>query len=39
MKNKLITLVATSLVKVGVAYNGNVSPRGWYQPRKAKKEK
>lgn len=39
MKNKLITLVATSLVKVGVAYDGNVSTGGWYQPRKVKKEK
>lgn len=39
MKDKLITLVAATLVKVGVAYDGNASPKGWYQPKKVKKDK
>lgn len=37
MKDKLISIIATTLVKVGVAFNESVSPLGWYQPNKVKK--
>lgn len=38
MKDKVVSLLATALLKVAVVYDENVSPSGWYKPRKAKKE-
>lgn len=38
MKNKLISFVANTLVKVGVAYDGSVSPNEFYQPTKPNKK-
>lgn len=37
MKNKITTLIATSLVKVGEKLDGNASPCGFYKPAKPSK--
>lgn len=33
MKDKLIYKAVNILLKIGVTYNGNVSPKGYYKPR------
>lgn len=38
MKNKIISAVASAMIKVGNAYDGNVSPEGFYKPAKANKK-
>lgn len=34
MKNKLIKTVANVMVHIGTRYNGDVSPHGYYKPKK-----
>lgn len=36
MKNKMMTVMSKALIKVGRAFNGNVSPKGYYKPKKVK---
>lgn len=38
MKDKVVTLLATALLKVAVVYDEDVSPRGWYKPKKVKED-
>lgn len=37
MKDKLVKVLAEALLNVEKAYNGNVSPYGFYKPRKTHK--
>lgn len=39
MKDKVVSLLATALLKVAVAYDEDVSPSGWYKPKAMRKEK
>ena len=34
MKDRLIQLIANMMISVSKHYEGNVSPRGYYKPRK-----
>lgn len=34
MKDKLVKVLVEALLKVEKAYNGNVSPYGYYKPKK-----
>lgn len=34
MKDKVVSLLATALLKVAVVYDEDVSFRGWYKPKK-----
>lgn len=34
MKNKLIKTVANVMIHIGTRYNGDVSPHGYYKPKK-----
>lgn len=34
MKNKLIKMVANVVINIGTYYNENVSPHGYYKPKK-----
>lgn len=36
MKNKAVSILSKALIKVGNAFDGNVSPGGFYKPRKIK---
>lgn len=36
MKDRLIQLIANMMISVSKHYEGNVSPRGYYKPRKIK---
>lgn len=38
MKDKVVSLLATALLKVAIVYDEDVSPVGWYKPKKVKKE-
>lgn len=35
MKNKLVTVLAKVLIKIGETYGNNVSPKGYYKPKKS----
>lgn len=37
MKNKLVKAVADIMLGIGKHYDGNVSPHGYYKPRKKEK--
>lgn len=37
MKDKVVSLLATALLKVAVVYDEDVSFRGWYKPKAIKK--
>lgn len=39
MKDKLVKLLAGALLKVEKTYNSNVSPHGFYKPKKTKELK
>lgn len=36
MKDQLITMLGKAMIKVAKVYNGNVSPEGFYKPKKVK---
>lgn len=36
MKNKAVSILSKALIKVGNAFDGNVSSHGYYKPKKAK---
>lgn len=36
MKNKAVSILSKALIKVGKPFDGNVSPGGFYKPRKIK---
>ena len=38
MKNKFVKVVANVLLMVGEHYDGNVSPHGYYKPKKVKEK-
>lgn len=37
--DKVVSLLATALLKVAVVYDENVSSHGWYKPKAMRKEK